>query len=150
MNKTKSLIVIFLTLLLLNACGTVAEGLGGSKKKGSDEFLVEKKAPLILPPSFDELPEPGKKADENITSTKEEISSIEEIINKSSSTDTSEKNNNLKNSIEESIIEKINKKKIKKVSLDETLEEAIEEKTTMPKKEGFFRRLKKKFNNLEH
>ena len=150
MNKTKSLIVIFLTLLLLNACGTVAEGLGGSKKKGSDEFLVEKKAPLILPPSFDELPEPGEKADENITSTKEEISSIEEIINKSSSTDTSEKNNNLKNSIEESIIEKINKKKIKKVSLDETLEEAIEEKTEIPKKEGFFRRLKKKFNNLEH
>ena len=150
MNKTKSLIVIFLTLLLLNACGTVAEGLGGSKKKGSDEFLVEKKAPLILPPSFDELPEPGEKADENITSTKEEISSIEEIINKSSSTDTSEKNNNLKNSIEESIIEKINKKKIKKVSLDETLEEAIEEKTKIPKKEGFFRRLKNKFNNLEH
>ena len=150
MNKTKSLIVIFLTLLLLNACGTVAEGLGGSKKKGSDEFLVEKKAPLILPPSFDELPEPGEKADENITSTKEEISSIEEIINKSSSTNTSEKNNNLKNSIEESIIEKINKKKIKKVGLDETLEEAIEEKTEIPKKEGFFRRLKKKFNNLEH
>ena len=150
MNKTKSLIVIFLTLLLLNACGTVAEGLGGSKKKGSDEFLVEKKAPLVLPPSFDELPEPGEKADENITSTKEEISSIEEIINKSSSTDTSEKNNNLKNSIEESIIEKINKKKIKKVGLDETLEEAIEEKTEIPKKEGFFRRLKKKFNNLEH
>ena len=150
MNKTKSLIVIFLTLLLLNACGTIAEGLGGSKKKGSDEFLVEKKAPLILPPSFGELPEPGKKTDENVMSTKEEISSIEEIINKSSSTDTSEKNNNLKNSIEESIIEKINKKKIKKVSLDETLEEAIEEKTEIPKKEGFFRRLKKKFNNLEH
>ena len=150
MNKTKSLIVIFLTLLLLNACGTVAEGLGGSKKKGSDEFLVEKKAPLVLPPSFDELPEPGKKTDENVMSTKEEISSIEEIINQSSSTDTSEKNNNLKNSIEESIIEKINKKKIKKVSLDETLEEAIEEKTEIPKKEGFFRRLKNKFNNLEH
>ena len=150
MNKTKSLIVIFLTLLLLNACGTVAEGLGGTKKKGSDEFLVEKKAPLILPPSFDELPEPGEKADENITSTKEEASSIEEIINKSSSTNTSKKNNNLKNSIEESIIEKINKKKIKKVGLDETLEEAIEEKTEIPKKEGFFRRLKKKFNNLEH
>ena len=150
MNKTKSLIVIFLTLLLLNACGTVAEGLGGSKKKGSDEFLVEKKAPLILPSNFDELPEPGEKADENITSTKEEISSIEEIINKSSSTNTSEKNNNLKNSIEESIIEKINKKKIKKVGLDETLEEAIEEKTEIPKKEGFFRRLKNKFNNLEH
>ena len=150
MNKTKSLIVIFLTLLLLNACGTIAEGLGGSKKKGSDEFLVEKKAPLILPPSFGELPEPGEKADENITLIKEETSSIEELINKSSSMDTSKKNNNLKNSIEESIIEKINKKKIKEVSLDETLEEAIEEKTTMPKKEGFFGRLKKKFNNLEH
>ena len=42
-----------------------------AKKKGSDEFLVEKKAPLVLPPSFGELPEPGKKKVENTVSTEE-------------------------------------------------------------------------------
>ena len=107
-------------------------------KKRIAEFLVEKKAPLILPPSFGELPEPGEKADENITSIKEETSSIEELINKSSSMDTSKKNNNLKNSIEESIIEKINKKKIKEVSLDETLDYILKKFSELSKKEGFF------------
>jgi len=43
MKKINSLTIILLSLLLLNSCGTVAEGLGGTKKKGSDEFLVEKK-----------------------------------------------------------------------------------------------------------
>jgi hypothetical protein len=146
MKKTNLIITIFLTLLFLNACSTVSEGLGGSKKKGSDEFLVEKKAPLVLPPSFGELPEPGKKTDENVLSTKEDTSSIGVIINESSSADTSNENNDLNNSIEKSIIEKINKKKIKEVNLDEV----IEEKTEMPKKKGFFQRLRKKFNELDH
>ena len=57
-EKNYPLISSFLILLFLNSCGTVAEGLGGSKKKRSDEFLVEKKSPLVLPPSFGELPEP--------------------------------------------------------------------------------------------
>ena len=68
MKKTNPLIASFLILIFLNSCGTVAEGLGGSKKKGSDEFLVEKKSPLVLPPSFGELPEPGKEPEENIIS----------------------------------------------------------------------------------
>ena len=52
MKKIKSLTVIFLSLLFLNSCSTVAEGLTGSKKKGSDEFLDEKKANLVLTTSF--------------------------------------------------------------------------------------------------
>ena len=74
MKKTNPLIASFLIILFLNSCGTVAEGLGGSKKKGSDEFLVEKKSPLVLPPSFGELPEPGKEPKENITLDKKELS----------------------------------------------------------------------------
>ena len=108
MNNSKSIIAIFLTLLLLNACGTIAEGLGGSKKKGSDEFLVEKKAPLVVPPSFGDLPEPEIKKNENVASAKKNDSSIEEMINQSSSIDTSKKTNDLNTSIEKSIIEKIN------------------------------------------
>ena len=70
MKKNNPLIASFLIILFLNSCGTVAEGLGGSKKKGSDEFLVEEKSPLVLPPSFGELPEPGKEPEENIISEK--------------------------------------------------------------------------------
>ena len=43
MNKTKIILSIFLTSLLLSACGTIGEGLGGSKKKLGEEFLVKKK-----------------------------------------------------------------------------------------------------------
>ena len=150
MKKNNTLVAIFLFFLFLNSCGTVAEGLGGSKKKGSEEFLVEKKAPLVLPPSFGELPEPGMKTGENLISTKKETSDIEEIINQSSSTKTKTNNDNLTNSIEESIIKKINDKKIKEVSLEETLNKNIEEKPETLKKVGFFGRLKAKFNNLDH
>ncbi len=111
MNKTNQVIAVFLTLLLLNSCGSIAEGLGGTKKKGSDEFLIEKKAPLILPPNFGKLPEPKTKKNVNETSVnKKDNSSIKEIINQSSSVETSKENNNLNDSIEKSIIEKINKK----------------------------------------
>ena len=35
-----------------------------SKEKSTDEFLVEKKSPLVMPPEFNELPVP--KSSENI------------------------------------------------------------------------------------
>ncbi|WP_415303769.1 DUF3035 domain-containing protein [Candidatus Pelagibacter sp. Uisw_090] len=107
MNKIKPVIVIFLTLLFLNACSAISGGIGASKKKGSDEFLVEKKAPLVLPPSFGELPEPRKKIDENIASTKENTLSIKDIIDQSSSIDSDIDKNKSNNSKEKLIIKKI-------------------------------------------
>ncbi len=151
MKKTNSLIASFLILLFLNSCGSIAKGLGGSKKKGSDEFLVEKKAPLVLPPNFGELPEPEKEREENIISDKKNTSDIEDIINQSSSTSTSEKSDDTKNSIEQFIIKKINEKKVNlkgttKINLDETKEQENEKQ----KQKGFFKRLKNKFKNIEH
>ena len=151
MKKTNPLIASFLILIFLNSCGTVAEGLGGSKKKGSDEFLVEKKSPLVIPPSFGELPEPGKEPEENIISDKKVTSDIEDIINQSSSTSTSETSDDTKNSIEQSIIKKINEKKINlKESTEINLDETIEEENEKPKKKGFFKRLKNKFNKSDN
>jgi hypothetical protein len=150
MKKTNPLIASFLIFIFLNSCGTIAEGLGGSKKKGSDEFLVEKKSPLVLPPSFGELPEPGKEPEENIISEKKDTSDIEDIISQSFSTSTSKKIDDTKNSIEQSIIKKINEKKVNlKETADTNLDEAIEE-NEKSKKKNFFKRLKNKFKNLEH
>ena len=151
MKKTNSVIAFFLIFLFLNSCGTVAEGLGGTKKKETDAFLVEKKSPLVLPPSFGELPEPGKESKENIIPDKKNTSEIEDIINQSSSTITSEKGDDSKNSIEQSIIKKINEKKINlKEATEINLDETIEEENEKSKKKGFFKKLKDKFNNLEH
>ena len=150
MKKTNPLIASFLILLFLNSCGSIAEGLGGSKKKGSDEFLVEKKSPLVLPPSFGELPEPGKEPEENIISDKKDTSDIEDIINQSSSTNTSEKSDDTKNSIEQSIIKKINEKKVNlKEATEINLDETVEDENEKPKKKGFFKRLKDKFNKSD-
>ena len=151
MKKNNPLIASFLILIFLNSCGTVAEGLGGSKKKGSEEFLVEKKSPLVLPPSFGELPEPGKEPEENIISEKKDTSDIEDIINQSSSTSASEESDDTKNSIEQSIIKKINEKKVNlKEATEINSDETIVEENEKPKKKGFFKRLKNKFNKSDN
>ena len=108
MKKTKILFSFFLAIILLSACSTITEGMSEGKRKGSDEFLVEKKAPLVLPPNFGELPEPGTEAKDNEESAKKNQLSIEEILGKKSSTDINKENNNLDKSIEKSIIDKIN------------------------------------------
>ena len=141
MKKTNPLIASFLIFLFLNSCGTIAEGLGASKKKGSDEFLIEKKPPLVLPPSFGELPEPRKETKENIISDKKNTLGIEDMINQSSSVSTVEKSNDIKNSIEESIIKKINEKKADVKEVEEiNLDETIEKQNEKPKKKKVFLR----------
>ncbi|MDB9987405.1 DUF3035 domain-containing protein [Candidatus Pelagibacter sp.] len=149
MKKTNPLISYFLIILFLNSCGTIAEGLGGSQKKGSDEFLVEKKSPLVIPPSFGELPEPGKKPEGNIILDKKDTSDIEDIINQSSSISTSEKSDDTKNSIEQSIIKKINEKKVNLKEAAEINPDEDKEENENPKKQGFFKRLKKIFNKSD-
>ena len=59
MKKFKFYIVISIAMFL-SSCSTVKEGFSNSKKNNSDEFLVEKKSPLVMPPNFDELPIPNE------------------------------------------------------------------------------------------
>ena len=51
------LIIIFFTLA---ACQSTKDALTLKKKSSSDEFLVEKKSPLVLPPNYGELPLPDE------------------------------------------------------------------------------------------
>ena len=92
MNKNYFFLII---LLFLTSCQSVKDALTGKKYENSDEFLVIKKNPLVLPPNFNELPTPKDVADttqiENIENEIEDlISSIkdkDETI-ESSSNDT--------------------------------------------------------------
>ena len=93
MNKNFYLIIL---LLILCSCQGVKDALSGKKYENSDEFLVIKKNPLVLPPNFNELPTPKDVADktqiENIENEIEDLlSSIkddEEVLESSSSSDT--------------------------------------------------------------
>ena len=60
MKLIKYIILPLFVLVTLNSCAGLKDGLAGSKKNNNDEFLVQKKNPLVLPPDFDELPNPAK------------------------------------------------------------------------------------------
>ncbi len=102
MKYLRLLILIKLTLLIYS-CGTIKEGFTNQKKNSSDEFLVEKKSPLIMPPNFDELPLPGSEKDKS-NSNDNKIKSL--VLNND---DINKKSNDINQSFEESIVEKIKK-----------------------------------------
>ena len=57
-NNINFTILIVLCSILLSSCGSVQKALDPQNKNTADEFLVEKKSPLIMPPDYNELPVP--------------------------------------------------------------------------------------------
>ena len=58
MKKFKIIFLILVTSFILNSCGTVKDAFDPQRKNSSDEFLIEKKSPLSMPPDFEKLPKP--------------------------------------------------------------------------------------------
>ena len=88
-NIKSSLLIIFSTILI-SSCGSVQKAFDPQNKNTSEEFLVEKKSPLSIPPSFKELPVPSnEKVDKE-----SQINNIESLV--------TEKNNNEKLDVFES------------------------------------------------
>ena len=100
-NIKFSLLIILSTILLSN-CSSVQKAFDPQNKNTSDEFLVEKKSRLSMPPSFEELPVPSNER----VGKESQINNIESLI--------TEKNNNEKleadesdKGFEQSILDKI-------------------------------------------
>ena len=106
MNKFFKFSKLILLLLFLYSCGSVGEALHGKKRSDQgDEFLIDKKNPLVMPPDFDKLPKPGEA---NIKSTKDienYQSNIKNLLKNSN--DQSISNTSESTSIESSILKKI-------------------------------------------
>ena len=74
--------IIIIIFFLITACESswedVKKGLGGEKRTSTDEFLVRKKEPLVMPPKWKNLPEPGEvmKSDDEAR----EAQDIEELL----------------------------------------------------------------------
>jgi len=104
MKKFKFFLILNLIFVMLSSCGTIKEGFSAQKKNNSDEFLVEKKSPLLMPPDFDELPIPNSESPLNNNQNNE----IKKLITKSEdnilSSDNSESTNR---TVEEFILGKI-------------------------------------------
>mgnify|MGYP001162131257 FL=1 len=94
---------LLLFLFLLQACGGINDAkkvLKNQKTSNTDEFLVKKKEPLVLPPNFDELPKPGSKSQTKTS----EGNDIKKILKAPQTEDLSKKSSS---SIEDVILEKI-------------------------------------------
>lgn len=72
----KKVIKILIISLILTSCQTAKDALTLKKKSGGDEFLVEKKSPLVLPPEFGELPTPSNEQSNNSKSEENDIKSL--------------------------------------------------------------------------
>jgi len=103
--KFKNLIII-IALIFVYSCTGAKEALQGKKRsEQSDEFLVEKKNPLELPPDFGDLPVPLEQGEEeNVQANNEQ--DIKNILELDTNEENSQETNN--QSIEQLILEKIN------------------------------------------
>ena len=91
----KKIIYILSIVLFVTSCESMSEvkrGLTGEKRLSTDEFLIKKKDPLIMPPNYKNLPSPEDRATatEEISTFKKTLgSSIEDTSSKSSSAEQS-------------------------------------------------------------
>ena len=86
------------------SCQSIKNALSGVKQENSDEFLVQKKNPLVLPPDFTDLPVPFEESSK-VTEVQIE-DDIEKLLgmenNTKSTNDTSDSS-----SIESFVLKKI-------------------------------------------
>ena len=104
MKKIYKFPAIVVLILVLNSCGTVKEGFSSQKKNSIDEFLVEKKSPLVMPPDFNKLPLPKQT---NQVTENEGDKDIKSLLTDNKDTDLENQNTNQNTNFENSILEKI-------------------------------------------
>ena len=99
----KKIIYILFVICFVTSCqtlGDVKRGLTGEKVVSTDEFLIKKKDPLIMPPDYENLPTPDER-----TSARQEISDFEKNLEISI-----EDNSSTSSSAESSILKEIQSK----------------------------------------
>ena len=105
MKQISKLLIFLIFIITLNSCGSVRDGFTNSKKKSTDEFLVKKKSPLVMPPEYGELPIPGNDNQEQKNDENSDIKSL--ITGSENETSKSQNNSNQDINFENSILEKI-------------------------------------------
>jgi len=109
MKKNKFiLLTCFGLLFFLNACQAAKDGLTGKKKNDTDEFLVQKKNPLVLPPDYNDLPIPksDKKNQEELN--KDNNDDIKKLVEAGTEESSSNNKSSSDQSLENSILKTLN------------------------------------------
>ena len=101
-KNIKFLILIILGTIILSNCGLMQQAFYPQNKNTSEEFLIEKKSPLSMPPSFEELPVPSnEKIDQE-----SQINNIESLITENNNNEKLETTDTDKD-FEQSILDQI-------------------------------------------
>jgi len=102
--KYFKILIFFQLILFLYSCSTIKEGFTNQKKSSSDEFLVEKKSPLVMPPDYNDLPVP----DQNKETVETNENKIKDLVTKNEN-ENGQNNNSVDSNldIEQSILKKI-------------------------------------------
>ena len=103
MKLNKNLIISSLLLFILLGCQNVKNTLSLKKGESVDEFLIEKKNPLVLPPDYSELPVPRKKNNSQKAIVNDENIDLSEILEKSDEKKKISGNGDIEKSISEII-----------------------------------------------
>ena len=101
--KYSKILFLLNIILFFFSCGTVKEGFINQKKNSNDEFFVEKKSPLVLPPDYNELPIPS----ENSNIADDDKNKIKKLVNNEDDTKKSDNNTDESKNFEDSLLEKI-------------------------------------------
>ena len=101
MLKFKILLPLYLLIISCGVLGEAGKVLRNEKVQTTDEFMVEKRNPLVLPPNFEEIPKPGSIAEEKLNN--------ENNIKKILKSPQVKKETNKNSSIEQSILKDIRK-----------------------------------------
>ena len=104
MNKFKKFILLNF-ILLLASCGTTKDAFVNQKKNSTDEFLVEKKSPLVMPPDYNELPIPKEKIEQTDINENE----FKTLITQKNQDTKSGSNEDVNKNFEELLLKKIKK-----------------------------------------
>ena len=107
MNKIFKIYKLIFLLLFLYSCGSVGEALQGKKRSDQgDEFLIDKKNPLVMPPDFNKLPVPGEAIIRSSKNSQTDQSKIKDLL-KNSDVEEVTSPSEQSTSIESSILKKI-------------------------------------------
>ena len=107
MDKIYKISKLIFLLLFLYSCGSVGEALQGKKRSDQgDEFLIDKKNPLAMPPDFDKLPKPGEANTKSTKDIESNQSNIKDLLN-NSDIEEDASSSGQSTSIESSILKKI-------------------------------------------
>jgi len=103
MNRIINLFLLMIFSYSCSGMSDAAKVLKNEKIRNTDEFLVKKRQPLVLPPDYKNLPKPGSigSSNDNDQNTIDKILKIKKDVKKT--------NKNKTSSVEQSIINRITK-----------------------------------------